>query len=259
MKYLRKVIGLVIAVVFVASVIIGVGIIFSVKNVNISMQSYAYPEIENMTEDEKRAADGEIENFRRNILSKYRGTLLGFVDGEEIAASFVDTNYILGSFEKVYPCTLNLTIKERRESFCMRVGENSYNTYDSYGTLMRKGVTEEESLNNIDKAPNVTISVENAGEIELIADMAAAFAEEFSALRSIVDSIQINMRTNHLIFKFRCGISLRISDFATLTKAKMRAAHEEFLSLTGEEKLSGTIVVTVNGSGNVAAERFDSD
>lgn len=257
MKYVRKVVGLVIAVAFIASVIIGVGIIFSVKNVNISLQSYTYPEVEVMTEEEKQAADGEIEDFRQSLLSEYRGTLLGFVDVDELSARFDDTNYILENIEKAYPCTLNLTIKERRESFCVRVGENSYNTYDSYGTLMREGVSKDDSINNIDKAPNVAVSVENAADIKAIADMASAFSEEFSALRSVVESIGINEQTGHIVFKLHCGISIRISDFRTLTKAKMRAAHEKFISLAGEEKLSGTIVVTVRGSGDVVAERFE--
>lgn len=258
MKYIRKIIGLVISVTFIASVIIGLGIIFSVKNVNISMQSYTYPEPEAMTDEEKSSAYAEIETFRQDLMAKYRGTLLGFVSGEELAENFKNTKYILESYSKAYPCTLDLVIKERRESFCVRVGENSYNTYDSYGTLMREGVKKEESLNNIDGAPNVAVSVENVRDIKLIADMASAFGEEFSALRSIVESIEISSQTNHIIFKFHCGISLRIADFGTLTKSKLRAGHEKFESLSGEEKLSGTIAVTVKESGEVVAELFNN-
>lgn len=256
MKYIRKIIGLVIAVIFVASVIIGVGIIFSVKNVNVTLLSYSYPEREVMTEEEKTASDAEIGGFKQKILSEYRGTLLAFVDGDKLAESFENSKYILASYEKIFPCTLNITVKERRETFSIRVGEDRYNTYDIYGTLMREGVSKEESLNNIDKAPNVAVSIENTEDIALIADMSSVFADEFSALRSIVESIEVRSRTKHLIFKFHCGISLRIADFETLTRSKMSAAHQKFLSLTGEEKLSGTIVVTVDGYGNVVAERF---
>ncbi len=257
MKYIRKIVVLIIAVVFLASVIIGLGVIFSVKNVNISMQSYTYPEAENMTEADKTNVAAEIDGYRQQILKKYRGTLLGFVNEEELYKNFDGTKYVLQSFEKVYPCTLNLTIKERRESFCVRTGENSYNTYDSYGTLMREGVTLEESLNNIDGAPNVSVSVENVRDIKLIADMAAVFAEEFSSLRSIVRSIEVNTRSNQLIFRFYCGIAVRISEYGTLTKDKIRAAHQKFMTLTGEEKMSGTIVVVANGTGEIVAELFE--
>lgn len=266
MKYLRKIIYLAIAVVFVASVIIGIGIIFSVKNVNVSLLSYTYPEREVMTEEESHAADKVIEDFRQEILSEYRGTLLSFVDGDELSAKFQNTNYTLESFEKIYPCTINLIIKERREVFYTSVGEDLFNTYDSRGILMRERIPEPECLNNIDNAPNVLAVFEESVDEEAdsaaymgtIADMAAAFTKEFGALRTIVESIELYPRTNRLIFNFHCGVSLRISDFYNLTEAKMSAAHEKFLSLTGEEKLSGNITVAVNGTtGNVVAEYFN--
>lgn len=256
MKYLRKIVGLVIAVVFIASVIIGFGIIFSVKNVNISLLSYAYPEREAMTEEESRAADKVIDDFKQEILSGYRGTLLSFVDGSELSARFKNTNYIVESFEKIYPCTINLVIKERRETFKIKVAGDKYDIYDSYGTLMRSGVSEEDSLNNIDNAPNISVVVGNKSEISVVAEMASAFAEEFGALRSIVEAIEISSTTNHLFFKFNCGITLRINEYGKLTKEKLRAAHEKFMQLGGEEKLSGTLVVSAGSNGEVVAGRY---
>lgn len=250
MKYLRKIIGLVIAVVFLATVIIGVGVIFAVKNVNVTLQSYVWADWNDMTEEEQALAQSEIDDIKNIVLGNYRGKLMAFVNSDNLAADFDDTNYILESCEKVYPCTLNITIKERREVFIEATGNSTYSTYDSYGTLMRSGLSEEEAVNNVDKAPNIYVyGMTSSGDIVKVAEAASVFAETFSSLRSMVESIELNQRAGSIIFNLRCGIEIYVSDYYTLTDIKMqdsvKAAYNKFMSLTGEEKLSGRIMVKI--------------
>ena len=256
MKYIRKIAVLLIAVIFLAALIIGLGVIFSVRNVNVSVESYSFGEWDEMDDDGKQSASEEIEHFREKVLNDYRGTLLGFVDEKSLAESFADTKYILESFEKVYPCTLDIVVKERREVFSMKTTGGLYNTYDSFGTLMREAITEDEAFNNIDRAPNVLVKIDNADDIVLIAQLASVFADKFSSLRPVVEAMEIHSETDDLIFRFRCGLDLRISGYENLTQMKMSAAYEKFSSLKDEDKLSGTIVVTVDRNGEIVAERF---
>lgn len=258
MKYLRKIIWLVIAIVFFASVIIGMGVIFSVKNVNVTLKSYSYAAWDEMTEEDESEALAEIESIKNAVLTKYGGSLMPYVNQEELVKIFDDTFYILEDFEKVYPCTLNLTIKERREVFVVSNTNGTHSTYDSSGTLMREGVGAEEALNNIDKAPNVFINGTTTDEqIKDVASIASIFAERFTSLRSIVEKIDLQAKQGNMLFTLRCGISVYVADYAVRTEAKIEAAYNKFSSLTGEEKLVGTIFVVVEkDSGNINVERL---
>lgn len=259
MKYLRKIIWLIIAVVFLASVIIGMGVIFSVKNVNVTLNSYSYSALDEMTKEEEKEVLAEIESIKNDVFEKYGGTLMSYVNQEDLAKIFDDTFYILESFEKVYPCTINLTVKERREVFAISDENGNYSTYDSSGTLMRSNIGSDEALNNIDKAPNVFINGTTTDkQIRSVASVASIFAEKFSSLRSIVEKIELQEKQGNMIFTLRCGISVHIADYEISTADKIEAAYNKFLSLIGEEKLSGTIfVVTERDSGNLNVERFD--
>lgn len=258
MKHLRKIIWLVIAVVFLASVIIGMGVIFSVKNVNVTLKSYSYSTWDEMTDEEERQALDEIDAIKQIVLNKYGGKLIGYVNEDELAASFGDTVYVLESCEKVYPCTINITVKERREVFVISNLNGTYSTYDSLGVLMRSGLSADEATNNIDKAPNVFVyGASTNGQIANVASIASIFADKFSSLRSVVEKIDLQANTGNILFKLRCGISVYLTDYATLPDIKIQTVYNKFISLSGEEKLSGTIMVNVRAAdGVVVAELF---
>lgn len=258
MKHLRKIIWLVIAVAFIASIIIGTGVIFSVKNVNVTLKSYSYSEWDGMSEEEESKALKDINFIKETVLNKYGGKLISYVDYNELAASFGDTVYILESCEKVYPCTLNVTVKERREVFVISNANGTYSTYDSTGVLMRSGLSASEASNNIDKAPNVFVyGTTSSEQIKSVAEIASIFTEKFSSLRSIVERIDLQAKAGNMLFRLRCGIVVHVTDFATLPELKIQTVYNKFMSLTGEEKLSGTIVVNVRAAdGVVVAERF---
>lgn len=255
MKYLRKIIWLVIAVAFIASVIIGLGVIFSVKNVNVTLRSYTYSA--GMTEEEEDGVNAEIKAVKDTLFDKFGGKLMGYVNEKDIAECFKDSDYTLASYEKVYPCTLNITVTERRETFFISGDDGTFSTYDSFGTLMRSGVSADEAVNKIDKAPNIKVTGATTAEhIKDVARISSVFAEKFSALRSIVDSIDLRARYGNVIITLRCGLDIYVTDYAILTGPKIQAAYNKFISLTGEQKLAGSIVVNVRLSDGVAFAEY---
>lgn len=259
MKYLRKIVWLIIAVVFFAAVIIGMGVIFSVKNVNVTLNSYSYSAWENMSEEEEIKAVAEIDVIKNTVLKSYGGKLMFYVKQEELSEIFDGTFYVFESCEKVYPCTLNITVKERREVFAISDTNGTYSTYDSLGILMRSGLSLDEAANNIDRAPNVLLNgISTDEQIKSVANVASIFTQKFSALRSIVEKIDLQPRQGNLVFTLRCGISVYVADYAVRTEEKIGAAYDKFLSLSGEEKLSGIIYVVVEiDGGRINAERLD--
>lgn len=259
MRHLRKIVWLVIAVAFLASVVIGTGVIFSVKNVNVTLKSYSYSAWDEMTQEGQNSALAEIEEIKNTVLAKYGGKLIPYVNDKELAQSFNGTVYALESCEKVYPCTLNITVKERREEFVISNSTGTFSTFDSFGVPMRRGLSAEEASNNIDGASNVFVyGVTTDEQIASVADVASVFAERFSSLRSVVQKIQLRDDGQNCIFTLHCGISVYIADYSVMAEYKIQAAYSEFLSLTGEEKLHGTVMVTVeNYSGEISAHYFD--
>lgn len=254
MKYISKVVWLIIAVVFIASVIIGIGVIFAVKNVNVSLESYTYKGWEEMNSEERVQAESVIEGFKSDVLDKFRGKLMGGVSEEELKKCFEGSDYVLAGFEKDYPCTLNVRLKERRETFAVATS-GGFNVYDEYGDFFR---VKESIENNVDKAPNILVSCSDETKIKDVAEVSRYFAQNFSALRSMVERIEVsNMVTDNIELFLKCGVGIRIVDYPTQTEAKIKAAYDEFATLSGEEKTHGTIIASMNGS-FAAAEYFSS-
>lgn len=250
-KYISKVIWFVIAVIFIASLIIGLGVIFAVKNVNVSLESYTFGEWEEMDDEQRTQAERLIGEFKSDILEKYRGKLMGTVSPEKLAECFYGTDYVLEGFEKKYPCTLNITLRERRETFAVAVTQG-YNVYDGEGEFLRVKSGLE---NNIDGAFNI-IAEADAQYIKDIAELSGYFAQDFSALRSAVERISVDRTdSGNMIFKLRCGLNIRIVDYKNLSREKIRAAYTAFGKLSGGDKMSGTIIAN-SSSGFAVAEYF---
>lgn len=252
MKYIRKIFWLVFVVIFIASVIIGLGVIFAVKNVNVSLESFSYGEWESMDDAGRSEAAEEIGSFKESVLKKYRGKLIGFVNQAELEECFGGSDFALVRFEKEFPCTLNITLKERRETFVISAPDG-YRVYDSDGNFLHMKETAE---NKLDGAPNISVTVSEAEQIKEVAEVSKYFSEYFSALRATVESIEIQKTlTDNMVFHLRCGLSVRIVDYTNFAKSKMQTAYSEFTTLSGEQKLAGTIRATVSDKdGSVIAE-----
>lgn len=232
MKYLRKMVVLIIGIVFVAALVICVGRIFAVKNININLITY---------EDE----DGRNESYNKakESLGKYKGESLLFLNEDDVVKSIAGSNYVVTSCEKKYPCTLTVTIKERLEVFAVSVG-GIFAMYDNDGVYLRSDTV---NANDLDGTENVLLNRIVVEQFPEIAVIAASFKENFGGLRSIVKSIDLDSRpgiegySDKLIFNMRCGLTVQIVDYKNDCDEKIAAAFKYFCSLSDRQKLSGTV------------------
>lgn len=230
MKYLRKMVTLLIGIVFFAALIICVGRIFAIKNINVNLIAYEQ--------------DGS-ENYKKakEALSVYKGESLLFLSEKDIVKAIEGTNYSLTSCEKKFPCTVNVTIKERLEIFAVSVGE-LYSMYDGDGGFLRKSRI---NANDIDGNPNVELKGVVIEQIRSIAEIVSEFRTNFGGLRSIVKSIELDSDsriegyTEKLRFNLRCGIIVQLDDYSDGYKEKISAAYKKFYALSDREKLGGKI------------------
>ena len=132
MKHLRKIATLIIAVIMVAAIAVGIGVIYAVRNVNVTFLSYA---------DDN--AETKILTVKESVLSNCRGRLISSISEEDVSSVLADDCF-LESFEKVLPCTINITVQQRREVFTVFDGE-TYSTYDDVGKFMRTAEKNENS------------------------------------------------------------------------------------------------------------------
>ena len=230
MKYLRKMFSLVIGIAFFVALIISVGRIFAVKNININLITYE----EDCSESYDRA---------KQALSVYKGSSILFISESDIAGKLTGSNYVVTSCDKKLPCTINVTIKERLELFAVSVG-GRYSMYDSDGVYLRAS---EENANELDNLPNVEITGIATEQMGMIANIAAQFKANFGGLRSLVKSIDLDSRpeiegyTERLIFNLRCGLVIQIDDYTQEYEEKISETYKKFCSLSDKQKLSGKI------------------
>lgn len=231
MKILRKIVVFLICVVLFATAVICVGIVFAVKNVNVTLITF---------EDEYEQRLSEV----KESIGFLKGETIWFVEEDSITDTLTEMGYSIVSFEKNMPCTIDVVLKERIETFAVSVG-GLYYMYDDDGVYI-KGRAGTENLNT-DGAPNVELNGVAPEQMTDIAAIAATFKANFSVLRSAVRSISIDSKpdvegyTDKLVFKFYCGLTVRIDDFKEFTTEKIVAAYEAYSKLDDGKKLGGTI------------------
>lgn len=248
MKYVRKIAFLLIATLMVASVALGMCIAFSVRNVNVSYLHYA-----NDGEESTLLAEAVIARVKNTILDGCQGSLISSVD-EDTVKSCVGTDYVLESFEKIYPCTINVRIRERREVYAVKYGDE-YKIYDSDGVLLR---IDAENVNAFDGAPDVVLTgTRNEEDVKELAQLGALFEKNFSALRSAVEELKIikeqsSLAKDRYCFVLRCGLTVELRDLVS-AEDKIVRAKNEFSKLSGEQKLGGKIYCYTTEDGRVLA------
>ena len=230
MKYIKKIVALVIGIALFAAVIICIGRIFAVRNINVTLVTYD----EDSSESYEKA---------KTTLKPFKGESIVFISSDDVAEKFKDSNFTVTSCVKKYPCTINVVLKERLEIFAVSVG-GQYSMYDDEGKFLRK-YTVNENVN--DGSPNVKISGAAEDEIGEVARIAAAFKNKFKALRSLVSEITLDTDTSiddyteRLIFGLRCGLKIQLDNYSEYTEEKIKASYEEFSKLTDKDKLNGVL------------------
>lgn len=234
MKYVRKIAVLIIAVVLLASAVIGAGVIFAVKNVNITLYSYEF-------EAEGEAAKAKIAEFKNAVLSEVRGNMIFSVSEEKIETAVSEGNYYyISEFKKVYPCTINLVIREHREMFALKNADGSFSIYDENGLLLR---TAEDACNNADGLPNLVVEGVEESDLKDVALACGYFADNFVGIRSVADGAVLARGSLEDTFtvNLKCGVKIIIYNFAELTGEKISAAYDCFAGLSGDNKQKGEI------------------
>ncbi len=262
MRYLRTITAAIIIFVFVASLAVGIGFIFAVKNVNVTLYSYSY-----QSEEE---GSGALSSCKEYLEDRYRGSLIGFVsqgdieedlDGALSGEEYLCGSYKVVSFEREYPCTINVEIEERRETYVWKSG-SLYNVYDDEGHLLRTAASESEALNVVagEASPNTYLYLEDETFVTAAANLGSSFCEIFrsDSVRSALESVEIvtsnaAMASDDSIFTLRSGLKVEIYDCYEDFDLKAEAAYSLFSTLAGNDKIFGTIYAAEGTDGAIHA------
>lgn len=229
--------------VFLIALVIGAGIILSVQNVNVTYIYYG---------EDAHAAD--YAETRLN-LDKLKGSGLLFIGREDVEEKIVNGEVLaLESYEKVYPCTINIVIRERAETFARKSESGSgYAVYDEAGVFMRTASTAD---NAGDACPNVIVYGADEASMADVARICGYFKEIFSSFRRMVESVSVSRISDNDAFEFnlRSGFKIRVygwnsQDSENEDVVKLEKAFEKYSSLTDEQKLEGVIDVITSKNG----------
>lgn len=251
MKYVRKIAVLLIAAVFIAAAAIGIGVVFAVKNVNVTLYSYTF-------EADSEEAKAKIAEFKDEILSKVRGNMISTVSEEKVEAAISDGSYYyISEFQKVYPCTLNVVIREHRELFSVENADGSFAVYDENGSLLRTAQTADEACCKADGLPNLVVGGAEESDLKNVARVCRFFADKFKSVRAVADGAALtkNALEDTFTISLRCGVKIIIYNYVELTGEKIDAAYNCFAALSGDKKSGGEIHCseTVNSNGSAVA------
>ena len=229
MRYIRKVTALILAIIFCVALVVGTGVIFSVKNVNVTYIDYS----------------GEHETafaLSRQNLNKLKGTQLVFLGEDDIADKLDDASLIaVESYEKIYPCTVNIVLRERLECFYSVDGGN-YAIYDDRGEFVRSEEIFGEHLNALDGCPDILIDADRS-LIPDIAKLCGYFKENFGALRSLIESVTVHNGVDAAVIKLKSGMSIAVSAWREGGDIKMYKAHKSYLSMTDRQRTEELLVI----------------
>lgn len=246
MKYIRKAIALILVAIFIAAVAIGLSVIFAVRNINIITIYYTSGNDVGGS-DEFTAAVEEISDG----LEQFEGRTIVTVDENEIAAVVEASDYAeFVSVEKIYPCTVNVTVKERLEMFAVESEDgSSYTMHDSECSVIS---TKSSNENNLDGSPNVLLVNVTEDDYAIISSVCAAFGEKFSSVRAFMESVTIDDDTisgRTLQLALRCGVTMEITEFTEHTIEKAEALFAAFDGMPDYLKVSGVMYCLETDSG----------
>ncbi len=230
MKYVRKVMAVGLAIIFLIALVIGAGVILSVRNVNVSFIEYS-------------GRYSEDYAATRANLNKLKGSGLLFVGDDDVYGKVTSTQVLaVESYEKKFPCTVNIVLRERIETFTYKTDEG-YSVYDELGKLIKGGV-EGEPKNAVDGCPNVLLEC-SENDIEELAALCAAFNENFGALRRVVESVKTSKFPGLQLVDINLysGLKITVLDWKTSGAAKIKKAYDEYKVMSEYGKINGSITV----------------
>lgn len=246
MKYIRKAIALVLIAVFIAAVAIGLSVIFAVRNVNVCTVDYATGSDCDGTDEFSEA----VASVKAG-LSDFEGKTITSVRDDDIAAVVNASGYAeFVSAERIYPCTINVTVRERVEVFAVPADDGSYYTMlDGNCSAIS---TKQSNANNIDGSPNVVLSGVPAEDYTLVTSLCNTMAQKYLSVRAFAESISVTsdaMLGESLLIKLRCGVTMEIREYKERAEEKAERLFSAFDSMADYLKLGGTIYCMDTESG----------
>jgi hypothetical protein len=232
MNYVRRFTALLLAIIFCAALIIGLGVILAVKNVNVEYIDYSGNFI------------SEYESVAKNF-DDIKGSNLLFLSEDDVNKQLISSQYIkVLSFEKVFPCTVNITLKERVEAYAIN-SQGEYDMYDTDGVYVR---TAKNNINNLDAqsdaSPNILVSCSQEGILN-VAEAGNYFKNNFGGLRKYISTITIEdddfQNIHTMTFSLHSGVKIVLIDYSVNVMQKMQCVYEIYEGLTENQKCSGAI------------------
>lgn len=248
MKYIRKITALVLAIIFCAAIIIGLGIIFSVKNVNVQFI------------DSTGAHAEEFARTRDN-LNKLKGSGMVFLSDSDISDKVSDKSVLtVESYERIYPCTVNVVVKERIECFTVS-SDGAINVYDEDGEFMRSERANGTYLNPTDNSPDIEIggeSVLSDGQYKCVGDILKSFKSHFGSLRKAIEKVTVYQSVASVDIKLRSGVSVLVYEWENDADTKINAAYNCYKNLSDGQRISGMIAVGTLAEGKQPVAEYRS-
>lgn len=234
--YIRKIASIVLTLIFCIAVIVGAGVILSIRNVNVE---YLY--FSSRGDEEYGRSHEKLDSLKgRNLMFLDEEDIYGCVSGEVISVE---------SYEKIFPCTLNVVLKERLEQYVRPTSSGGYDVYDSQGGYMG---TRQENINPADSSPNVLISVDDE-VFDSVISACGAFKQNFGTIRNLISRVTAGYDKvtgmSNLTFEFYSGMKLVVVNYEELASEKISAASDCYNSLSHDEKLHGSIYAGSSGGG----------
>jgi len=246
MKHTRRIMAIGLALIFCIALVIGAGIILSVRNVNVAIISYS-----------DGAWEEEYEKTRSN-LSSLKGSGLLFISDEDVYSRVSDSEVLsVESIEKVFPCTVNVVLRERQETFAAAT-ITGYNVYDEKGEIIKASqISDGVPISSADGSPVVLVEASDvSSHIENVAALCACFKEEFGSLRRIVESISVVAKFENVLYvvNLRSGLSIYFgAEYSDVFADGMKKVYSVYSSLSSTKKLNGRITVSVNSDNEPSA------
>ncbi len=216
------------ALVFVVAAVICFGVITSVRNVNVEYIYYS-----DRGNEEYELALGRLNGLK--------GSTLMSLGDDDVYACVQGQNINIKSYEKVFPCTLNVVLCERLEQYARPDGKGGYDVYDINGVYMG---TRSSNVNPADDSPNVLLEVED-GDFDAAVAICGWVKEYFGSLRNLVNKVTKQYdaitETSRITLSLYSGLNIVLVDYEDFTESKVSAAAEVFLSLSDSQKLRGSI------------------
>ncbi|MCD8208794.1 MAG: hypothetical protein LUD72_12720 [Bacteroidales bacterium] len=265
-RFLRRSIIVICVLVFLVACVIVTGFMTVVRNVNVSYLYVPFAEsvsetyVEEPDEEAESVEDtgeetatipsmfaGEFEKTAENLESLKKSNLI-FLREKKIADCVSAPARIkIASYTKKYPCSLDVVLEERIETFTSYDEEKNLRTvYDSYGDVMETTpvTNPDEPFIGYDGSPDIEIKPGlSDSDIASLVEALDTFEKCFSSARRLIAFMDIS--DGDLYIELRSGLELVIAGYGDLLTEKMDSAYVVYAGLDDWQKTSGRIVTDV--------------